>query len=73
MIFLHRIKDLGNQKRKKKKEEDLKRFEVSKPNPDLTPPPPPPNSLVFGLEKTPNLNKSVFIGCSKLFLVVVLK
>ena len=37
-----------------------KRFEVSKSNPN-------PHFLVFGLGKTPNLNKSVFIGCSKLF------
>ena len=47
-------------KRKKKKEEDLKIFEVSKPNPNSP-------FLVFGLGKTLNLNKSVFIGCSKLF------
>ena len=49
-------------KKRKKKKEELKRFEVSKPNPN------PTFSCV--LEKTPNLNKSVFIGCFKLFLVV---
>ena len=37
-----------------------KRFEVNKSNPN-------PHFLVFWLGKTPNLNKSVFIGCSKLF------
>ena len=60
VIFLHMIKYLGNQK---EKEEDRKRLKVSKLNPN-------PHFLVFELGKTPNLNKNVFIGFSKLFLVV---
>ena len=46
--------------RKKKKEEDGKRFEVSKPNPK-------PHFSRLWVGENPNLNKNVFIGCSKLF------
>ena len=60
MIFLHKIKDLCD---RKEKEEERKRLKEIKPNPN-------PHFLTFGLGKTPNLNKSVFIGCYKLFLVV---